>query len=101
MEILKGITEVNEGDLSIIGPSGSKASLHFKMCHLLEEMDDGELYYNGNAVCKSLDSKVVYESYSKLKRLWNVSDWYQNFNLSSYECIAKYKCMQLIRFKKG
>ena len=61
VEILKDISlEVKEGEiLSIIGPSGSGKSTLLRCATLLEEMDDGELSYNGNSVCKSAGGKAV------------------------------------------
>ena len=92
VEILKGISlEVNEGEiLSIIGPSGSGKSTLLRCATLLEEMDDGELYYNGNAVCKSLDSKAVYESHSKLRKISECFGLvFQNFNLFPHMSVLK------------
>lgn len=61
VEILKDISlEVKEGEiLSIIGPSGSGKSTLLRCATLLEEMDDGELSYNGNSVCKRDRKSVV------------------------------------------
>ena len=103
VEILKGISlEVNEGEiLSIIGPSGSGKSTLLRCATLLEEMDDGELYYNGNAVCKSVDSKAVYESHSKLRKISECFGLvFQNFNLFPHMNVLQNICDAPIRVQK-
>ena len=84
VEILKDISlEVGEGEiLSIIGPSGSGKSTLLRCATLLENMDDGELSYSGNSVCKSVAGKSVYESPATLKKISECFGLvFQNFNL--------------------
>ena len=103
VEILKDISlEVGEGEiLSIIGPSGSGKSTLLRCATLLEDMDDGELSYNGNTVCKSVEGKSVYESSAALKKISECFGLvFQNFNLFPHMNVLQNICDAPIRVQK-
>ena len=103
VEILKDISlEVKEGEiLSIIGPSGSGKSTLLRCATLLEEMDDGELIYNGNSVCKSVGCKAVYYSQSKFREISECFGLlFQNFNLFPHMNVLQNICDAPIRVQK-
>ena len=103
VEILKDISlEVGEGEiLSIIGPSGSGKSTLLRCATLLESMDDGELNYSGNPVCKSVSGKSVYESPATLKKILECFGLvFQNFNLFPHMNVLQNICDAPIRVQK-
>ena len=103
VEILKDISlEVGEGEiLSIIGPSGSGKSTLLRCATLLESMDDGELSYSGNQVCKSVSGKSVYESPATLKKISECFGLvFQNFNLFPHMNVLQNICDAPIRVQK-
>lgn len=103
VEILKDISlEVGEGEiLSIIGPSGSGKSTLLRCATLLESMDDGELNYSENPVCKSVSGKSVYESPATLKKISECFGLvFQNFNLFPHMNVLQNICDAPIRVQK-
>ena len=103
VEILKDISlEVGEGEiLSIIGPSGSGKSTLLRCATLLESMDDGELSYSGNPVCKRVTGKSVYESPATLKKISECFGLvFQNFNLFPHMNVLQNICDAPIRVQK-
>ena len=97
----KGVLEeisltVEEGEVvSIIGPSGSGKSTLLRCATLLEQMDGGELIYQGErAVWEKADSKgnvkCVYASKDKMKQIKRTFGLvFQNFNLFPHYTVMK------------
>ena len=53
--------KVNEGEvIAIIGSSGSGKTTLLRICTFLEYMDEGEMYYLGEQVVKTVNNKAVY-----------------------------------------
>ena len=84
LKVLNDISlKVNKGEVvSILGPSGSGKSTLLRCATMLDFFDDGNLIYENNYACKSVNGKAVYSSKNSLK---NIQRYYslvfQNFNL--------------------
>ncbi len=97
----KGVLEdisltVEEGEVvSIIGPSGSGKSTLLRCATLLEQMDGGELVYQGEqAVWEKADNKgnikCVYAPKDKMKQIKRTFGLvFQNFNLFPHYTVMK------------
>ncbi|MBO5373440.1 MAG: amino acid ABC transporter ATP-binding protein [Lachnospiraceae bacterium] len=92
VEVLKDINlSVKEGEVvSIIGPSGSGKSTLLRCATLLETLDDGDLYYLGEAAAKSDGNHAVYAPNADLKKIERQFGLvFQNFNLFPHYSVIK------------
>ena len=93
LHVLRDISfDVNEGEVvSIIGPSGSGKSTLLRCATLLNDMDSGELYYNGIAAAKNnAEGKCVYSDKAELKKIRGFFGLvFQNFNLFPHYSVMK------------
>ncbi len=92
LEVLHDISlQVLEGQVTaIIGPSGSGKSTLLRCATMLEEMDDGELFYLGDQAVKSVDGHAVYAKPADLKKLQQYYGLvFQNFNLFPHYSVLK------------
>lgn len=92
LQVLKDISlSVKKGEVvSIIGPSGSGKSTLLRCATLLENMDGGELSYNGEKLVWENDGKVIYASPKEEKRISrNFGLVFQNFNLFPHFTVLK------------
>ena len=82
---------VNESQvLSIIGPSGSGKSTLLRCATLLENMDGGDLIYDGKYAAKDNGEKAVYACPQELRQVRNMFGLvFQNFNLFPHYSVLK------------
>lgn len=92
LEVIKDFSlSVKEGEVvSIIGPSGSGKSTILRCATMLENMDDGDLVYLGESVCKSHNGKSFYATHRELKKFRQYFGLvFQNFNLFPHYSVLK------------
>ena len=92
LQVLSDISiSVKEGEVvSIIGPSGSGKSTLLRCATLLENMDGGELSYNGEKVVWEEQGKVVAASGKEIKRISrNFGLVFQSFHLFPHYNVLK------------
>ena len=92
LQVLSDISiSVKEGEVvSIIGPSGSGKSTLLRCATLLENMDGGELSYNGEKVVWEEQGKVVAAPGKEIKRISrNFGLVFQSFHLFPHYNVLK------------
>ena len=94
-EVLKDISfEVNKGEVvSIIGPSGSGKSTLLRCAVKLEDIDFGEISYNGRVMVKKDEKSSVHAKGHELKEIKSSFGLvFQNFNLFPHYSVIKNLC---------
>lgn len=84
LNVLKGISlDVSVGDvIAIVGPSGSGKSTFLRSLNVLETIDDGSIYIDGEALAETINGEVVYPKEKELRRIRRkLGMVFQNFNL--------------------
>lgn len=92
LEVLKDISlKVNKGDIiSIIGPSGSGKSTLLRCLNTLEEINDGMIEVEGEAIALYEDNKKVNISEAKVKeKCKRIGMVFQNFNLFPHKTVLQ------------
>src|SRR5262249_47738386 len=83
LEVLKGVDlEVAKGEVvCILGPSGSGKSTLLRCVNLLEPPEEGEIYLEGQDICKGPDSGTGEQSWELDFVRQRVGMVFQQFNL--------------------
>src|SRR6476660_9145307 len=83
LEVLKGVDlDVAKGEVvCILGPSGSGKSTLLRCVNLLEPREQGEIFLEGNQICKGPDSGTGEESWDVNFVRQRVGMVFQQFNL--------------------
>lgn len=92
LQVLNDISlQVHEGEVvSIIGPSGSGKSTLLRIATMLETMDNGDLFYMGDAVARQSANGAIYERPAKLKKVKeNFGLVFQSFHLFPHYTVMK------------
>lgn len=92
LQVLNDISlQVHEGEVvSIIGPSGSGKSTLLRIATMLETMDNGDLFYMGDAVARQSENGAIYERPAKLKKIKeNFGLVFQSFHLFPHYTVMK------------
>ncbi len=92
LEVIKDISlSVNEGEiLSIIGPSGSGKSTLLRCATMLEQIDDGEIWYMGEKAASVENGIPLYPKGEQKKKIRSYFGLvFQNFNLFPHYSVMK------------
>ncbi|GMQ58776.1 amino acid ABC transporter ATP-binding protein [Vallitalea sediminicola] len=104
LEVIKNISlNVEQGKVvAIIGPSGSGKSTLLRCATMLEKIDSGEIFYNGECAVKtSNDGIVLYSSNKELRKIYSYYGLvFQNFNLFPHFSVIKNVTDALIHVQK-
>ena len=90
--VLKDINlSLEEGRIfSIIGPSGSGKSTLLRLATGLEELDGGEVRYDGRLYARAQDGKAEYPSKHEMKELQSIFGLvFQSFNLFPHKSVLQ------------
>ena len=91
-EVIKDISlSVKEGEiLSIIGPSGSGKSTMLRCATMLEQIDDGEIWYMGELAASAKNGVRNYPKGEKARKINSCFGLvFQNFNLFPHYSVLK------------
>ena len=104
LEVIKNISlNVEQGKVvAIIGPSGSGKSTLLRCATMLERIDSGEIFYNGECAVSTGDNGIVkYASNKELKKIYSYYGLvFQNFNLFPHFSVMKNVTDALIHVQK-
>ena len=92
LDVLHDISmSVNEGEVvAIIGPSGSGKSTLLRCATMLEKMDEGELYFDGECAAHYENGSMKYADNVKMKDIRSKFGLvFQNFNLFPHFSVLK------------
>lgn len=92
LDVLKGISlDVSVGDvIAIVGPSGSGKSTFLRSLNVLETIDDGSIYIDGEALAETVNGEVVYPKEQELRRIRSkLGMVFQNFNLFPHMTVVQ------------
>jgi polar amino acid transport system ATP-binding protein len=91
LEVLKGIDfDVAQGEvICILGPSGSGKSTLLRCVNLLEPPEEGEIFVEGNAICKGPGSGTGEQSWELDFVRRRVGIVFQQFNLFPHKAVLQ------------